>query len=591
MTDSVSAALLREYGRLCRLQRDLNPPLFEIADISEDDESGNQLSLYFWHVTLLYHNEDARRLRGSRVLLSVRFKERGNETLNVAPDVRIIRPRVIGENIFQGVICASEFGSGNWHVSKLGDILMSIRMHIAQVGTVERDGTYTEQEQQDAAVHIAASHPNWKLPTDLDPTLINESRALVDEGRKLYSEGKLQEALDVMNKSIDMLPAAMSFNERGHVHFAMKQYELAHADYQAARARGDHNIYRYNLAKASYYANNIDRALKESEDVQNDPKVTSWLFHTLAEVLRDRARKLGSAPKEALPLLQRSCELNPNTGATYYEIGVVQISLSAYDDAIAAFTQAIEISQPDRSKDGVSLLRLALIERGKAFRATVKPVHGLFDAQSALHLRVSLDARELEWTCLELLHMPQCIGQNGPMLPYWGHVDDSWRSVVRGTPDSRERSASQLETLMAPVVEQSFRRLRQSDALVSASQQMRGVGLLSESVRLIQEAVLAYPSFKALNIRGFLRFESNDFKGAIADYTLLTTRYECGYPPLENMSLANLANSYYNDGNLSEAWKIVSRFPREGLQGLHGALREVLQRAIAERKFDPERRL
>jgi tetratricopeptide (TPR) repeat protein len=86
-----------------------------------------------------------------------------------------------------------------------------------------------------APTPVAPPRPVTPPPPPLETKAVLTADDYHQQGRKDIQEDKFAEAIEALNKALDMNPyLATAFNARGYAHFRLKQYKEAIADFDAA---------------------------------------------------------------------------------------------------------------------------------------------------------------------------------------------------------------------------------------------------------------------------------------------------------------------------------------------------------------------
>ena len=112
------------------------------------------------------------------------------------------------------------------------------------------------------------------------------------------------------------------------------------------RAPNPRSISNSFLAKAS----NTNPILRDpavpgiSAGAATSPDVSSAQAREAERCARDGARLINEGrPAEAIPLLQRSIELNPGAAMSHHDLGVALTAAARWEQAVEAFTAALRL--------------------------------------------------------------------------------------------------------------------------------------------------------------------------------------------------------------------------------------------------------
>ncbi len=161
---------------------------------------------------------------------------------------------------------------------------------------------------------------------------------LLDEAKSLIQDHKELEAIELIDKALEMKPDfAYSWFSKGVALYQLNRHEEAveALDRAIELDKEEHSIW-FVKGKILFEMSKIDEALSAfttASQNTKDPEV--WFWKGICELQMGKMR-------EAVESLNKSSELGKNDFEIFMALGQLHLDLSMYDDAIDLFNEALK---------------------------------------------------------------------------------------------------------------------------------------------------------------------------------------------------------------------------------------------------------
>ncbi len=169
-----------------------------------------------------------------------------------------------------------------------------------------------------------------------------EANAYCQKGILLKGKGKLAEALEQLDKCVEINPKHhQGWFQKGKVHYKLGQYEKSKMAYfKAIELKDDDSWYHSGLCGALVQLEEIDSALEMCKiAVELDKESLNWEAHANLGIIYRQLKKYDAAVVH----YQKAIEIKPDETFLYSNLGVVYRKMKKYADAVKMFQKCIEL--------------------------------------------------------------------------------------------------------------------------------------------------------------------------------------------------------------------------------------------------------
>jgi len=187
-----------------------------------------------------------------------------------------------------------------------------------------------------------AANEAWYQALILEPQCVSPQEYM-DFGKTLIEKGKLDQALELYTKGVEIYPDwSHSYFSLGEAFSRKQQWEEAIAAYhQAINLDPNSNLIYQGLADALVQQKKWEEAIANYQKaIELNPNF-AWTYHQLGNALSEQERW-----EEATVAYDQGIALNPKFFGSYYKLGEICSKTGKLTEAVDWYRQAIEIN-PD----------------------------------------------------------------------------------------------------------------------------------------------------------------------------------------------------------------------------------------------------
>lgn len=168
----------------------------------------------------------------------------------------------------------------------------------------------------------------------------NETSAKIDQAKSLMEAGKIDESLEVLNRSLENSPTPLAFYYRGMAYSLKGLQGLAIKDYTEA-IKGDPSQSAFHARRG------ISKlSLGEVSDAMPDFNKALEIEPTSSSILsfRARAAMMSGRMNQALEDINRAIQSSANNSGLYKLRGDILTAMGNYEKAVLDYDRAIQLN-------------------------------------------------------------------------------------------------------------------------------------------------------------------------------------------------------------------------------------------------------